>query len=132
FFLQSSWPGETRRSRRRPVASCQYCACARQQLSSANVLANFFHLPPSFSSTPLMRAASSGSRPYHANNSLNFSSERAGVPQTVSPPRIVFPPSTPLCPPITDLSSNLHRSPKPAWPPTTTCFPNTHEPDKPA
>jgi len=37
-----------------------------------------------------MRAASSGARPYHANSSLNFCSERAGVPQQSQPLRMVF------------------------------------------
>jgi len=98
IFPRSISPAGTPRSHRTPVASCQCCACVRRQRLAATLQRTSCHFPPSFSSSPLMRAANSGRRPYHANNSLNFCKDRAGVPQAVSPLRIVFPPNTPLCP----------------------------------
>src|SRR5207245_7277398 len=91
-----------------------------------------FHLLPTLVSRSLMRAANSGSRAYNTYCSLNFAKERAGVPHTGSPPRIVLPPSTPDCPPITAPSLTSQRSPNPACPPITTFFPTTHDPENPA
>src|ERR1700677_2831765 len=97
------------------------------------------YFPSAFASDPvskavskaLMRAASSGSRVCHTYCSLKFSSDRAGVPQTVCPLRTILPPNTPDCPPITAPSSRWTCSPNPACPPITTFFPNTQDPDMP-
>ncbi len=76
-------------------------------------------------------SASSGRRLNHANCSLNFSSGRAGVPQTICPLRTIFPAGIPACAPTIAPSSIRSDRPIPTCPPKATFLPIMADPEMP-